>query len=85
MFSAECPHGQRSGLCAECDNDALRIQISKLERRLAELQEAVRKYFTLRETKRGPCVDDMTSSEYTAYYEDILAARAVVDALVGGN
>jgi hypothetical protein len=59
------------------------MQLLFAKKRLYELQEAVRKYFTLRETKQGLCVDDMTSSEYTAYYEELLAARAAVDALVG--
>lgn len=46
------------------------------------LKEAVAKYFALRETQRMKCVDDMTSAEYTRYYEQLSAARAEVDKLL---
>jgi PHP family Zn ribbon phosphoesterase len=52
------------------------------QRQLTELREAVRKYFALREIKRMKYIDDMTSTEYTAYYEQLSAARAAVDALI---
>jgi len=46
------------------------------------LREAVKKYFALLETNRMKCVDDMASVEYTAYYDQLTAARAEVDRLM---
>ena len=60
----------------------LHSDYAALEAKYNALRGAMAKYFALRETQRVKCVDDMTSAEYTRYYEHLSAARAEVDRLL---